>query len=351
MVTKKIIVALDAMGGDRAPEIVVEGAALARERHLGVHYLFFGIESKIKPLLEKHKELSKVSEIVHTDDVISADVRPSAALRTGRKSSMWLAVESVRDELAGGVVSAGNTGALMASSRYVLGMIPGIMRPAIASFLPTPNGECVMLDLGANAESAVEHLVQFAIMGDAFARTTLGLPEPKIGLLNIGTEETKGTESVRQAYAVLKKMSSNETDFPLNFHGFIEGNDIALGTTDIVVTDGFSGNVALKAIEGTSKLFSALLKQTVQHSIWAKIGFLLAKPAFDKLKERVDPRRYNGAVFLGINGSVVKSHGGTDAFGFSNAIGITADMIHNGFIDRVRDEIERISHLVFSKSV
>lgn len=348
--TKKITVALDAMGGDRAPEIVIEGANLARERHTGIHYLLFGKESQIKPLVDKHKELSKITEIIHTDDVITAEEKPSSALRTGRKSSMWLAIESVRDELAGGVVSAGNTGALMASARYVLGMIPGIMRPAIASFLPTPNGECVMLDLGANIECAVEHLVQFAIMGDAFARTTLGLRQPKIGLLNIGTEDTKGTEALRQAHAFLKKLSQDSSDVSFNYHGFIEGYDVPMGTTDVVVTDGFSGNVALKTVEGTSKLFSALMKQAVGHSWIAKFGYLLAKPAFAKLRERVDPRRYNGAVFLGVNGSVVKSHGGTDAFGFSNAISITADMIFNGFIDGVRDEIERISHLIFTKS-
>jgi len=328
----------------------IEGASLARERHSNIRYLFYGKEIQIKPLIDKYKGLGKISEIIHADDVISAEEKPSAALRTGRKSSMWLAIESVRDEHAGGVVSAGNTGALMASARYVLGMIPGIIRPAIASFLPTPNGECVMLDLGANTECAVEHLVQFAIMGDAFARTALGLSSPKIGLLNVGTEETKGTEALRQAYAFLKKLATDAKELHFNFHGFVEGYDVPLGTTDVVVADGFSGNVALKTVEGTAKLYSALMRQAVQHSNLAKFGYFLAKPAFAKLRERVDPRRYNGAIFLGVNGSVVKSHGGTDGYGFSTAIDITADMITHGFIHAVREEIERVSHMIFAKS-
>lgn len=346
-----LTIALDAMGGDGAPEIVIEGANIARERYSGIKFLFFGDEAKIKPLISKHKELLSISEIVHTPDIITAEEKPSQALRTGRKSSMWLAIEAVRDDLAGGVVSAGNTGALMAISRIVLGMIPGIIRPAIASVLPTRTGQAVMLDLGANAECSVEHLVQFAVMGDAFARSALHMLEPKIGLLNIGTEDNKGTDSIRQAHTILKKMKGDDSEFALNYHGFVEGYDAPYGTVDVIVADGFSGNVCLKTIEGTAKLYAGMMRQAIKHSLIGKIGYLMALPAFNRLKERVDPRRYNGALFLGVNGSVVKSHGGADAYAFSCAVSVACDMIKNGFVERVRDEIEHMSHAIMASKV
>lgn len=349
--SSQLTIALDAMGGDRAPDIVVDGADIARERYSGIKFLFFGQEAKLKPLLSRRKELSQISEIVHTQDIITSEEKPSQALRTGRKSSMWLAIEAVRDELAGGVVSAGNTGALMAISRIVLGMIPGIIRPAIASVIPTRTGQAVMLDLGANAECSVEHLVQFAVMGDAFARSALHMLEPKIGLVNIGTEDNKGTEEIRQAHVMLKKMAEAESKFSLNYHGFIEGYDVPLGTVDVAVADGFSGNVCLKTIEGTARLYAGMMRQAIKHSFFGKIGYLLALPAFNKLKERVDPRRYNGALFLGVNGSVVKSHGGADAYSFSCAISAACDMIQNGFVERVRAEIEEMSHAIMATKV
>jgi phosphate acyltransferase len=350
-VAEKITIALDAMGGDKAPEIIIGGADLARERHSNTRYIFFGDEPTIKPCMDQYPKLSAISEICHTETIVASSDKPSAALRAGRKSSMGLSIKAVHDGLAAGVVSAGNTGALMALSKIILGMIPGIIRPAIASILPTKRGESVMLDLGANTQCNVEHLVQFAIMGEVFARTAMGVLKPKVGLLNIGIEDLKGTESIRQAAAILKRMASDESNLPIQFHGFVEGFDVPYGTVDVVVTDGFSGNVCLKTVEGTAKLYSAFIKESFKHSFWAKLGFLFARPAFNRLRQRADPRRYNGALFLGVNGVSVKSHGGTDAYGFATAVGLTADMIAYGFVDKVREEIEQISHLIFSKSV
>jgi glycerol-3-phosphate acyltransferase PlsX len=236
------------------------------------------------------------------------------------------------------VVSAGNTGALMAMAKFVLKTLPGVDRPAIASFFPTLRGESVMLDLGANTECTADNLVQFALMGSIFARTVLGLTEPTVGLLNIGSEDVKGNETVRAAATRLK-----ETPFPGRFYGFVEGNDIATGTTDVIVTDGFTGNVALKTAEGTAKLYTEFLRRTFQSSLTARIGYLLARSAFQKLKARTDPRRYNGAMFLGLRGVCVKSHGGTDAIGFANAIGVAANLATNGFNEKIKDEMLRLA--------
>jgi phosphate acyltransferase len=251
---------------------------------------------------------------------------------------MRLAIDAVADGKAHGVVSAGNTGALMAMAKFSLKTLPGIDRPAIASFFPTLRGESVMLDLGANVECDAENLVQFAIMGDAFARTVMCLAQPTVGLLNVGSEDLKGNDAVREASARLRIPTS-----PVKFHGFIEGNDIAAGTVDVIVTDGFTGNIALKTAEGTSRLFSEFTRAAFQHSFMARIGYLFARNALRKVRERIDPRKYNGAVFLGLNGVAVKSHGGADEFGFSNAIGVAIDMVQNGFLDQIRDELARLN--------
>jgi glycerol-3-phosphate acyltransferase PlsX len=250
---------------------------------------------------------------------------------------MRLAIDAVADGRADGIVSAGNTGALMAMAKIALKMLPGIDRPAIASFFPTQRGESVMLDLGANIDCDADNLVQFALMGDAFARSVLGLTQPTIGLLNVGSEDLKGHEFVRAAATQLRAENS-----PVKFHGFIEGNDIAAGTVDVIVTDGFTGNVALKTAEGTARLFSEFLRAAFKHSLLARIGYLFAADALKKMRERMDPRRYNGAMFLGLNGIAVKSHGGADALGFANAIGVAVDMKLNGFVDQIRDEIARL---------
>src|SRR5271155_17640 len=337
-VSGTITIALDAMGGDRAPEIVLRGADIALERYPGTHFLLFGAEERISPLLAQLPRLASVSALHHTSEMIQNDDKPSQALRAGRGTSMRLAIDAVAEGRADGVVSAGNTGALMAIAKFVLKTLPGIDRPAIASFFPTRRGESVMLDLGANVECDAENLVQFALLGDAFARTVLGLIEPTVGLLNVGSEDMKGNDAVRGASARLR-----DTLTPIHFYGFIEGDDIAAGTVDVVVTDGFTGNVAVKTAEGTAKLFGEFLDAAFRHSLSARIGYLFARHALRKLRMRSDPRRYNGAIFLGLGGIAVKSHGSTDAFGFANAIGVAIDMKVNGVLDKIRVELARLS--------
>jgi glycerol-3-phosphate acyltransferase PlsX len=338
-VTPEITISLDAMGGDAAPGMVVGGAALARERHPNLRFLLFGDEAKLTPLLSRHRALRNVAEVRHTDQQVKSTDRPSHALRQSRQSSMRLAINAVAQGEAGGVVSAGNTGALMAMSKFVLKPMKGIDRPALCGFLPTLRGESVMLDLGANVECDQDNLVQFAIMGAAFARTILGLPRPTVGLLNVGEEELKGNEAVKGAAGIL-----NEANLPLRFHGFVEGDDIAKGTTDVVVTDGFSGNVALKTMEGTATLFSQFLRTAFSQSMMSKLGYLLAKPAMTALRERIDPRHHNGGVFLGLNGISVKSHGSMDDVGFATAIGLAVDMVADDLIGRITADMAQFSN-------
>ncbi len=333
-----VTVALDAMGGDHAPEMVVAGADLARERYPNVKYILCGDQSRIEHLLSEHKALLPLVTIRHTDEWIANDAKPSVALRSGRNSSMRLAIDAVASGEAGCVVSAGNTGALMAMAKLVLKTLPGIHRPAIASFIPTAIGESVMLDLGANIECDADNLVQFAVMGAIFARNVLGIPEPTIGLLNVGAEQLKGNDAVRAAAEALRSQP-----IPGRFYGFIEGNDIPGGAVDVVVTDGFTGNVALKLAEGMGKLYSGFLQQSFRSSIMATLGYLMARSAFARLRERVDPRRYNGGMFLGLSGVCVKSHGGIDAFGFANAIGVAVDMVVQGFNERISEELARLA--------
>jgi glycerol-3-phosphate acyltransferase PlsX len=333
----KPTIALDAMGGAHAPGLVLRGADMAVQRHPGLRFLVFGDEPVLRPLLAKFPRLAAVSDLHHTAERVLDDDKPSVALRSGRQSSMRLAIDAVAEGLADGVVSAGNTGALMAMAKFVLKTLPGIDRPAIASFFPTRRGESVMLDLGANVECDADNLVQFALLGDAFARSVLGLIEPTVGLLNVGAEDQKGNDAVRAASLRLRNPLS-----PIRFHGFIEGDDIPAGTVDVVVTDGFTGNVAVKTAEGTAKLFTEFMASAFRYSLSARIGYLFARHALRKLRMRLDPRRYNGAVFLGLRGIAVKSHGSTDALGFANAIGVAVDMCVNGFLDRLRVDLERL---------
>ena len=332
-----ITLALDAMGGERAPDIVLKGADMALQRCPELRFIVFGAQEEVSPLLASLPRLAAVATLHHTDEVVLDDTKPSLALRNGRQSSMRLAIDAVADGRADGVVSAGNTGALMAMAKNVLKTLPGIDRPAIASFFPTRRGESVMLDLGANVECDAENLVQFALLGDAFARTVLGLVEPTVGLLNVGSEELKGNDAVRAAALRLRGAVT-----PIRFHGFIEGNDIAAGTVDVVVTDGFTGNIAVKTAEGTVKLFGEFLQEAFRHSLLGRIGYLFARGTLGKLRLRLDPRGYNGAVFLGLGGIAVKSHGSTDALGFANAIGVAVDMKLNGFLDRTREDLARL---------
>ncbi|TMK06124.1 MAG: phosphate acyltransferase [Alphaproteobacteria bacterium] len=305
-----VTIALDAMGGDHAPGVVLKGADIALVRYPGTRFLLFGDESRVAPLLAKLPRLAKATTLQHTEEVVADDAKPSVALRAARRSSMRLAIEAVAEGRADGVVSAGNTGALMAIAKFVLKTMPGIDRPAIATFFPTRRGESVMLDLGANIECDADNLVQFALMGDVFARTALGLVQPTVGLLNVGEEELKGNDA---------------------------------GTVDVVVTDGFTGNVALKTAEGIAKLFSESLRASFRYSPLARIGYVFARGALKKLAARLDTRRYNGAMFLGLGGIAVKSHGSTDAFGFANAISVAIDLKVNGFLEKIRDELAQLN--------
>lgn len=330
-------IALDAMGGDNAPECVISGAEMALIRHPGIKFLIFGNEEQIIPLLKSRPSLEAASEIVHTVHVIASEDKPSVAVRRGRSSSMWMAIDSVKENRACAVVSAGNTGALMAISKLVLRTLPGVSRPAIAALFPTLRGECVMLDLGANVESDAQDLYRFAIMGDAFARAVLGLARPRIGLLNVGSEELKGRTEVKEAATLLKDSRLN-----LNFHGFIEGNDIAAGTVDVVVTDGFTGNIALKTAEGAARLIRTYLRDSFNSSPIAKLGGILASGALKGVKDKLDDRKRNGAMFLGLAGIAVKSHGGADAYSFCNAISVAVELVAHRINNRIIDEIGNI---------
>ncbi len=332
-----LTISLDAMGGDQAPDMVLRGADIARLRFPDVNFLFFGDEAKLRPLLADMPKLAASAQIRHTDQAIAMEDKPAQALRSGRQSSMRLAIDAVAAGEAAAIVSAGNTGALMAMAKFVLRTMSGIDRPAIASFFPTLRSESVMLDLGANVQCDASNLVQFAVMGNVFARAVLGVREPSMGILNVGAEEFKGHEAVKDAAAILR-----EADLPGRFHGFVEGDDIVKGTVDVVVTDGFTGNVALKAIEGTVKLYSFWMRQTFASSLMAKLSYLLARPALATLKAKADPRRYNGAILMGLNGICVKSHGGTDAFGFANAIAVAIDMVRNEALLKMRQDFAHV---------
>jgi len=329
--------AIDAMGGDAAPEVVLDGLELAAERHPGARFLLVGDEARVGAALARRKRAARLCSLRHAPEVISGDLKPTAALRM-RGSSMRLAIDAVAAGEAAGVVSAGNTGALMALAKIVIKTMPEIDRPALAAIGPSARGDVVLLDLGANVQCDARNLVEFAIMGDAFARVALGLTMPSIGLLNVGSEELKGDDRVRAAAEILR-----DSHVGAQFRGFIEGHDIAAGTVDVVVTDGFTGNVALKTGEGALKLMRDLLRQVFTSSVPARLGYLLARPALDRLREWMDPRRYNGAILLGLNGVVVKSHGGTDALGFAHAVDVAMDMVTHGYNDRIRDGFDRLA--------
>ncbi|MCA3277066.1 MAG: phosphate acyltransferase PlsX [Roseomonas sp.] len=329
--------AIDAMGGDAAPEVVLDGLELAAERHPQARFLLVGDEGRVGGALARRKRAARACSLRHAPEVISGDLKPTAALRM-RGSSMRLAIDAVAAGEAAGIVSAGNTGALMALAKIVIKTMPEIDRPALAAIGPSARGDVVLLDLGANVQCDARNLVEFAIMGDAFARVALGLTTPSIGLLNVGSEELKGDDRVRAAAEILR-----DSHVGSQFRGFIEGHDITAGTVDVVVTDGFTGNVALKTGEGALKLMRDLLRQVFTSSVPARLGYLLARPALDRLREWMDPRRYNGAILLGLNGVVVKSHGGTDALGFAHAVDVAMDMVTHGYNDRIKDGFDRLA--------
>ena len=325
------------MGGDNAPYIIVDGAAQTKIRHPYVKFSFFGNKIKLLPLINS-SELLKESEIVHTEEFVDANEKPSIAVRKGRNSSMGMAIQSVKSGKADAIVSAGNTGALMAMAKLFLRPIDGINRPAIAAYFPTITGESCMLDLGANIDCDAKNLVQFAFMGQAFANIVMGVDNPSISLLNIGEEEQKGLDYIKEASQILSDLKSQ-----INYAGFIEGDKIAQGISDVIIADGFSGNVSLKTAEGTALLVTSYLKKALSSSLSSKIGYLFAKKAINDFKLQMDPRKYNGAVFLGLNAVAVKSHGGTDAFGFANAICVAVDMVKYNFIHDLKNKISKVN--------
>ncbi|NJM30930.1 MAG: phosphate acyltransferase PlsX [Rhizobiales bacterium] len=340
--TDNIVIALDAMGGDQGPAMVLPGAERAAVRHPKARFLLFGDSNILTPQLDAIPSLKAKAEIRHAEVAVAMDDKPSQALRRGRgKSSMWMAVEAVRNGEAHAAVSAGNTGALMAMSRFILKTLPGIQRPAIAALWPTMRGESVVLDVGATIGADARQLVEFAIMGEAMARCLFGLDKPTVGLLNVGVEEIKGLEQVKEAGRILRDLQ-----LPLEYSGFVEGDDIAKGTVDVVVTEGFTGNIALKTAEGTAKQIASFLKAALNRTIPSKLGAALASGAFAALRDRMDPRKHNGGVFMGLNGVVVKSHGGTDALGFATAIDVAVDMVKNGLVRKIADDVAHMNALL-----
>src|SRR3569833_729594 len=309
------------MGGDAGPGVVASALLKTLQRHTDVDFILHGDEAVLKKLVDRQPKLKARARIEHASATVSMEDKPSHDLRRGKDTSMWHTVQSVKDGKADVAVSAGNTGALMAVSMFGLGIIEGISRPAIAIIWPTLKGQCVVLDVGANVSATEEQLVDFAVMGEAFAHAILGLQRPTVGILNVGAEEQKGNDGVKGAAQILRN-----SNLPMAFQGFVEGDDIAKGTVDVVVTDGFTDNIALKPAEGTARLMGSYLRQALNSSILSRMGAVIASGALDMLRRKLDPRTQNGGVFLGLNGVVVKSHGGADAVGFAAAVDMAIDM-------------------------
>ena len=338
-------IAIDAMGGDTGPVAMVAGMARARRKNGQLCFELYGDEALIAPELAKHPMMKGVVNVHHTSEAITASEKPSQAIRRARTTSMGMAINAVKDGHAHAALSGGNTGALMSIAKLALRTMPGIDRPALAALLPTlGDTDLVMLDLGANTECDAQNLVQFAVMGSAYARTVLGLQKPRVKLLNIGTEELKGTGELKEAAALLR-----DADYlPMTFSGFTEGDQLSRGNVDVVVTDGFSGNIALKTAEGTARFVTDLLRRAFTSSLRSKAGFALSKPALHMLKVHLDPNNHNGAVFLGLNGLVVKSHGSANAKGVANAIGVAAQMVANDITRKIGEDLDEFRAHAFN---
>ena len=332
-------IAIDAMGGDEGVPVMIAGAALARHRHENFEFLLVGDETQIKSALNKHPNLRAASEILHSDAVVTPDDKVSAALRKAKTSSMGMAINAVKSGHASAAVSAGNTGALMATAKLALRTMPGIDRPALSALLPTlEDTDVVMLDLGANTECEAKNLVQFAVMGAAYSRIIFGFDRPRVRLLNIGTEEMKGTDELRDAAQHLR----DATGLHMDFQGFVEADKINRGDCDVVVCDGFTGNIALKSIEGTARFVTDLLRRAFTSSIRSKFGFLVSRPATELLRHHLDPNNHNGAVFMGLNGVVVKSHGSATIKGVANAVEVAARLVEEDITARITQDLARI---------
>lgn len=329
-------ISVDAMGGDAGPAMVIAGLDILIVRQPAIHFLLFGDAAALEPLLNAHPRVRDTSEVIHCEVTVAMDEKPSQALRSGRgKSSMWRAIEAVKNGTADFCISAGNTGALMAMSKFCLRTMANIERPAIAAIWPTLRGESVVLDMGATIGADAQQLVDFAMMGGAMARALFDLKRPTVGLLNVGVEEVKGLEEIRTAGRILRDMDDPNFDY----FGFVEGNDLGKGTVDVVVTEGFTGNIALKTAEGTAKQIAAYLRAAMSRTWRAKLGYFLAKDAFEQLRQKMDPSRVNGGVFLGLNGIVIKSHGGTDPKGFAAATELGFNIVRNGLLEKIKSDM------------
>jgi glycerol-3-phosphate acyltransferase PlsX len=338
-------IAIDAMGGDSGPAAMIAGASRAQRRDPSLKFLIYGAEQQVLAELGRNPGLDSGVTIIDSPEAIEATEKPSQAIRRARTTSMGMAINAVKEGRADAAVSGGNTGAMMAMSKLALRTMPGIDRPALAALLPTlGETDCIMLDLGANTECDAQNLVQFAVMGAAYARTVVGIERPRVTMRNIGTEELKGTDELKEAAALLR-----EADYlPFRFDGFTEGDQLSRGELDVVVTDGFSGNIALKTAEGTARFVTDLLRRAFKSSLRSKAGFALSAPALNLLKVHLDPNNHNGAVFLGLNGLVVKSHGSATPKGVANALGVAARMVRNDIIRKIGDDLDEFRAHAFA---
>lgn len=331
-----VTISIDAMGGDFGPEVVIPAAANALERHPDIRFIFYGLVGQVEPFLEKYPKLKAASVLHISETAVQMDDKPSQALRNGRgKSTMWQAIEAVKNGEADVCVSAGNTGALMAMAKFCLRMMANIERPAIAAIWPTTHGESIVLDVGASIGADARQLIDYSVMGAGMARALFEIKRPTVGLLNVGVEEVKGLDEIKEAGAALKA-----TPLPgFEYKGFVEGDDIGKGTVDVVVTEGFTGNIALKTAEGTAKQIASYLRGAMSRTWMAKLGYIFAKGAFNRLREKMDPNKVNGGVFLGLNGVVIKSHGGASSEGFCSAIEVGYDMVRNGLMQKIEADL------------
>jgi glycerol-3-phosphate acyltransferase PlsX len=340
--TDNIRISVDAMGGDKGPRVALLGALLELRQRKNASFIFHGRQAELEPLLNELLDLKAVSRIVHSDNVVTMDEKPSQALRKGRgNSSMWAALESVKNGEADVIVSGGNTGALMAMATFCLRPMEGISRPAIAALWPTLRADIVVLDVGATVGGDARQLVDFSILGAALARALFDQEAPTVGLLNVGTEEMKGHDEVKDAARALAAASGAG----FIYHGFVEGDDIGKGTVDVVVTEGFTGNIALKTAEGTARQIGTYLREAFKADVLSQLGAVVAGQAIDALKRKLDPRNINGGVFLGLNGIVIKSHGGTDEIGFKAAVSLAYEMARNRLMDKIGEGMRRFPAL------
>ena len=332
---KLITIAVDAMGGDNAPKKIIDGLDLHHKKSKNVFYKLFGDKNIIDPLVETKSIDKNIIEIIHTQEKIKGDDTAFAAAKRGKKTSMWLAIESVKNKSSDIIISAGNTGALLVIAKLNLNMIENIDKPALSGLWPSKKGMSVVLDLGANIDCNDKNLIDFAIMGSSLFKSLFPDEKARVGLLNIGSEELKGNEVIKETYKKLNQIVKEDFEFK----GFIEGNHLMDGNVNVIVADGFTGNVALKTAEGTANFITSELKQAMKSSIFGKLGSFISINSLKKFKKKLDPRLYNGAILLGLDSPVIKSHGGTDYIGFSNSLNVCKKVISGNLIKKIKQNI------------